>query len=198
MRNACATWAEGAYGSDGAPRSGRNDNRHRVEHELVERLPIYRRMAAQRLRSFVEAEEVVQAFALRALERAEQLREPLAVRGWLRRIFDTTLVDHCRRSTGRRSREVPFEVQLHDRADEAEAAPAMVADPAGVVVGLLPRLKPEYAEVIRQVDLMERSHAEAAGTLGITVNNLTVRLHRARGSLRAQLRAEPAWAAAFA
>ena len=198
MRGTCATLAEGGNGRGGASHGGQNDNRLRVEHELVARLPIYRRMAAQRLRSLVEAEEVAQAFALRALERAEQLREPLAVRGWLRRIFETTLIDHCRRSSSRRSREIPFDAQLHDRADESAPVAATVADPARVVVSLLPRLRPEYAEVIRQVDLMERSHAEAAGTLGITVNNLTVRLHRARGALRTQLRAEPARAAAFA
>jgi RNA polymerase sigma-70 factor (ECF subfamily) len=192
MRDAYAALPEGAYGSAGTFHRGRGGNRRQVEHELVERLPIYRRMAAQRLRSLVEAEEVAQAFALRALERADQLREPCALRGWLRRVFETTLIDHCRRSSGRRSREVPFETQLHDRAEESDPAAETLADPAGMVVALLPRLKPEYADVIRQVDLMERSRAEAAGDLGITVNNLTVRLHRARAALRSQLGAEPA------
>lgn len=186
------------YGEPHLQSRGMEASRRVVEGELIRNLPLYRRMAAQRLRSFVEAEEVAQSFALRALERAEQLREPLAVRGWLRRIFETTLIDHCRRSSGRRSREIRFEAQLHDRADEPGGPPEIVADLAGVVARLLPRLKPEYAEIIREIDLMERSHAEAAGTLGITVNNLTVRLHRARGALRSQLRAERACTATFA
>ena len=185
------------FRSTPTPADAVQSRRHAVEQELLECLPLYRRMAARRLRSLTEADEVAQAFALRALERAGQLRELPAVRGWLRRIFETVLVDHCRRSTGRRSREVPFEVHLHDRQDESAAAPT-APDPAGVVVSLLPRLKPEYAEIIRKVDLMDRSRAEAAGELGITVNNLTVRLHRARAALRTQLRAEPSWAAAFA
>jgi RNA polymerase sigma factor (sigma-70 family) len=171
--------------------------RRLVEAELVQRLPLYRRMAARRLRSLAEAEEVAQAFALKALERAGQLREPLAVGGWLRRIFETTLIDHCRRAGGRRAREVPFDAQLHDRA-EAEPPREAPGEAAAVVIGLLPRLKPDYARVIEQVDLLERSRAEAACDLGITTNNLTVRLHRARAALRTQLAADPAWRAAVA
>ena len=177
----------------GTLRSGRRA----VEDELVQRLPLYRRMAARRLRSLAEAEEVAQAFALKALERAGQLREPLAVRGWLRRIFETTLIDHCRRAGGRRAREVPFDAQVHDRA-EAEPPREAPGEAAAVVIGLLPRLKPDYARVIEQVDLLERSRAEAACDLGITTNNLTVRLHRARAALRTQLAADPAWRAAVA
>ena len=181
-------------GGTGAFRSGRR----LVEAELVQRLPLYRRMAARRLRSLAEAEEVAQAFALKALERAGQLREPLAVGGWLRRIFETTLIDHCRRAGGRRAREVPFDAQVHDRADEAEPPREAPAEAAAIVVRLLPRLKPDYAKVIEQVDLLERSRAEAAIELGVTVNNLTVRLHRARAALRSQLATNPDWLAAVA
>ena len=175
-----------------------HSGRRLVEAELVQRLPLYRRMAAQRLRSFVEAEEVAQSFALKALERADQLREPLAVRGWLRRIFETTLIDHCRRAGGRRARELPFDLQLHDRAEEVEPPREASGEAAAVVVRLLPRLKLEYARVIEEVDLKERSRGEAAREFGVTTNNLTVRLHRARAALRTQLATDPAWHAAVA
>ena len=160
-----------------------------VEHELVDSLPRYRRIAARRLRSIDDAEEVVQALAVKAVERAGQLRDSRAVRGWLRRIFETTLLDHCRRSSGRRAREVPFDVHLHDRAESSEPTGQALLDPAAAITKLLPRLKPEYADVIYRMDLLDRSRAEAAGELGISVNNLTVRLHRARAALREQLRA---------
>ena len=187
-----------ALGHDGGGSGASQSVRRLIEDELVARLPLYRRMAAQRLRSLVEAEEVAQAFALKALERAGQLREPRAVRGWLRRIFETTLIDHCRRAGGRRTREVPFDAQLHDRAEEAEPPREAAGEAAAIVVRLLPRLKPDYARVIEQVDLMERSRGDAARDLGVTTNNLTVRLHRARAALRTQLAADPAWGAAVA
>ena len=72
-----------------------------VRRELASNYKRYRTMAARRLRDDVAADDVVQAFALKALERAEQLRDIQAVHGWLRRLFETT-VGHCQ-SYGMRS-----------------------------------------------------------------------------------------------
>ena len=49
---------------------------------------------------------------------------------------------------------------------------------------LLPTLRPEYAEMIRRVDLEEELRSVAAADLGMTSNNLSVRLYRARQALR--------------
>ena len=57
----------------------------------------------------------------------------------------------------------------------------------GCVRTLLPTLKSEYAEVVRAVDLEERSVAEYAARAGITSNNAGVRLHRAREALFRQV-----------
>ena len=48
-------------------------------------------------------------------------------------------------------------------------------------------LKPEYATVIRRVDLDGASVAEFARESGITANNAGVRLHRAHDALRRQV-----------
>ena len=155
-----------------------------VRRALVESLPLYRRMAGRRLRSAIEADDVVQAFSLRALERAGQLRDPLAVRGWLRRIFETTLLDYCRASTRRRQREIAFDIDLHDRQQAPEQDDERFVDAAIILSALIARLRRDYAEVIANVELLERPRAAVAAELGVTVNNLTVRLHRARGALR--------------
>ena len=52
---------------------------------------------------------------------------------------------------------------------------------------VLPVLKPEYAEIIRRVDLEEASRQCVAGELGLTTNNVGVRLHRARRALRVEI-----------
>src|SRR3546814_19115504 len=49
---------------------------------------------------------------------------------------------------------------------------------------ILPALKPEYAEILRRVDLAEEPREAIAAALGLTIGNLTVRLHRARQALR--------------
>ena len=51
----------------------------------------------------------------------------------------------------------------------------------------LPALKPDYATLLRRLDLNGEASAPVAASLGITRNNLIVRLHRARRQLRERL-----------
>lgn len=52
---------------------------------------------------------------------------------------------------------------------------------------LIPNLKPEYADLIRRVDLGGESVGALADEIGLTVGNARVRLHRARAALRKEL-----------
>jgi RNA polymerase sigma-70 factor (ECF subfamily) len=49
---------------------------------------------------------------------------------------------------------------------------------------LLPALRPAYANLLNRIDIGGESPASVAKDLGVTPNNLTVRLHRARQALR--------------
>jgi RNA polymerase sigma-70 factor (ECF subfamily) len=51
----------------------------------------------------------------------------------------------------------------------------------------LPTLKPEYAEVLWRADLVGEQRDRTAKLLGTTVNNVGVRLYRARTALRKRL-----------
>ncbi len=167
-----------------------NEKRRLVRKELACCYLRYRAMAARRLRDETAADDVVQSFALNALERFEQLREVQAVHGWLRRLFETTLIDFCRRRGTRCQREVAFDIELHDRPHEALTD--SVPNPEGTIVSLLSHMKQEYADVIYRLDLKDQAKEDAARDLGITVNNLTVRAHRARRALREAIAAVPA------
>lgn len=149
----------------------------------------YRTMAARRLRDEIAADDVVQSFALKALERIDQLRDIEAVHGWLRRLFETTLIDFCRRRGTRCQREVAFEMELHDRPHEALTD--SVPDPEGTIMSLISNMRQEYADVIYRLDLKDQPKEDAARELGITVNNLTVRAHRARRALRDAIETVP-------
>ncbi|WLA68949.1 RNA polymerase sigma factor [Bradyrhizobium diazoefficiens] len=85
-----------------------------------------------------------------------------------------------------RTREMPFPHELNDRlaADQDSAANAAVCECLHTHLSLL---KPEHAEVIRRVDLAGEPRELVAADLGVTVNNLTVRLHRARHALKVRL-----------
>ena len=164
------------------PRPSQVCSHFAVRSELVASLPFYRRVASRSLRNPHEAEDVIQSFALKALERASQLREPLAARGWLWRLLNTTLLDHLRLRGRRGAREIRFDARYHDIAEDPVPSPD--AELSRILTGALASLKPNYAEILVEVDLHERPTAEVAAQLGITMNNLAVRLHRARRSAR--------------
>lgn len=49
---------------------------------------------------------------------------------------------------------------------------------------LLPSIPPQYRDLLSSVDLQGEDIGEVASRLGVTRNNLTVRLHRARKHLK--------------
>ena len=150
---------------------------------LVERHREFLAFLETRVRSRAVAEEILQAAFVRSLEKADAIRDSESAVAWFYRLLRNAVVDHFRRSAA------------EGRALEREA---LLAEPAGMdpelrgaicacIAGLLPTLKPEYAEMLRIVDLEERPLAEAAEALGITTNNAAVRAHRARQALKRQL-----------
>lgn len=157
-----------------------------VRRALVEAREEFLAFLHHRLGSRDEAEELLQHFSLRALERAWQLRDVRTVRGWLGRILATTLVDHQRRAIRRRRREVKME---QADVESLTIEPDREADEAicNCLHKLLPTLKPEYADVVWRSDLLGEPRDRIAASLGTTLNNIAVRLHRGRQALRKRL-----------
>ena len=52
---------------------------------------------------------------------------------------------------------------------------------------ILPMLRKDYSEIIWRADLLSEPRERIAASLGTTVNNVTVRLHRGRQALRKHL-----------
>lgn len=157
-----------------------------VRRALVEARQSFLAFLRQRLGNQDEAEDVLQRFALRALEHASELREVRSVRSWLGRVLASTIVDHQRRVIRRRRREVAMEqVDVENvAADPADDGDAAICT---CMYKLLPTLKPEYAEVIWRADLLDEPRDRIAASLGTTLNNVTVRLHRGRQALKKRL-----------
>lgn len=138
----------------------------------------------RRLGSRPDAEEVLQGAYLRAIERGLPEAEGDGLVAWFYRVLRNALTDRARRrdAEGRSTERLAREL-----ADAQEPEPELRAAICACVHDLLPGLKPEYADVVRAVDLDERALSEVAADRAITVNNATVRLHRARQALRKQL-----------
>lgn len=123
-----------------------------------------------------QADDVVQTALLRALEKKETLREPKRLRAWLFQIARHALIDLARHN----SRQVA-------EAHLEPASPDEYPSPCACASNLVNDLAPAQAEMVRLVDLEEKTLGEAAQEVGTTVNNATVRLHRARKKLRDEL-----------
>lgn len=157
-----------------------------VQRALIEARKEILQFLQQRLRDHDLAEEVLQAFSLRALERAHQLRDVRTVRGWLGRILATTIVDHHRSANRRRRREI--EVEESDLENQSILPDAELdAAICNCLYRLLPTLKPEYADIVWRADILGEPRDRLAASLGTTLNNVTVRLHRGRQALRRRL-----------
>lgn len=139
-----------------------------------------------RLRDRNEAEEVLQAFSVRALERAAQIRDVRTVRGWLGRVLATTIVDHQRSAIRRRRREVDVDrVSLENQPVDPDLE--LDAAVCNCLYRLLPTLKPEYSDIVWRANILGEPRDRLAATLGTSLNNVTVRLHRGRRALRKRL-----------
>jgi RNA polymerase sigma factor (sigma-70 family) len=133
-----------------------------------------------------EAEEVLHAFCVRALEKAKTLRETRAVRSWLSRVLATTVSDYRRRQSVHRRRHVAGSPEdLPAVAERIDHGQALAAAICACIEGLLGALSVDQAHVITRLDLRGESRRTVAQDLGLSVNALTVRLHRARQALRA-------------
>lgn len=136
-----------------------------------------------------EAEEVLQRFMLKAIERSADLRELDSVRGWLGRVLATTIIDHQRTVIRRRMREQATDPDELSKMSDLAVTPDAETDQAvcNCLYKLLPTLKADYAQVIWRADLLDEPRDRIAVSLGTSLNNVTVRLHRARQALKTRL-----------
>ncbi len=155
-----------------------------VQRALVEARQEILQFLQQRLRNRDEAEEVLQRFSVRALERASQLRDVQTMRGWLGRILATTIIDYQRSANRRRRREIQVD---QGEIDGLPADAELDAAICNCLYRLLPTLKPEYADIVWRADILGEPRDRLAASLGTSLNNVTVRLHRGRQALRRRL-----------
>jgi RNA polymerase sigma-70 factor (ECF subfamily) len=161
------------------------DPAHPATPEVIARLVASHReflgFLERRLPNRQVAEEILQAAFVRAIERGGAIRNEESALAWFYRLLRNSLTDHYRKQAA--GREVPAELDQ----DTAFMEPELKGAICTCMGALLPTLKPEYADIVRRVDLEERPIGEVAVALGISSNNATVRLHRGRQALKRQL-----------
>jgi len=150
---------------------------------LVENHRRFLAFVERRVSSRPDAEEIVQSAFARGLERGGDVRDEERTVAWFYRLLRNGIVDYYRTRAGRERM-----AEAYGREFESEQAPPEIeAELCSCFEPLLGTMKPEYAEILRRVDLEETRPADFARETGISANNAMVRLHRARTALRQRL-----------
>ena len=127
------------------------------------------------------AEDILQDAFVRGIGKQGSLRDDESAVAWFYRILRNAVVDHYRR---RGAEARGLEILGRDGDPEVPLGPDLEHAVCACVRDVVGALKPEYGDILRRVDLEEIPLAEASHQLGLTANNATVRLHRARAALR--------------
>ncbi|MCK6503397.1 RNA polymerase sigma factor [Myxococcota bacterium] len=139
----------------------------------------------RRMGSREQAEEVLQEALVKGVERHGALREEERAVAWFYRVLRNTMNDHFRRQASQRARQVD-DAQVWDTlADPQDRELRDLV--CGCVGRLLDTLKPEYADILRAVELQEEAVKDYGARLGISAGNAGVRVFRARKALLAQV-----------
>ena len=141
----------------------------------------------RRLGNRADAEDVLQTAFLRLVAHQGSLREEGKLVPWFYRLLRNLLTDHYRHrdAVARLEQSVAAETETTTNGEDRELFQAVCT----CVYDVLAALKPEQAAVIRRVELEGEALKRVASDLGITPNNASVRLHRARRALRDALEA---------
>ena len=158
--------------------------------ELNTQRNAFKAFLTARVGSEAEAEDILQNGLLKALQRAGELQDDTKLTAWFYQLLRNAVVDHYRARGSTRKRHEALGEMIATLGEDVVAAPkGWEAQLCGCLGSVVDTLKPRHAELLRRVDLDGESVQTAAKALGITPNNASVTLLRARRELREKLQA---------
>jgi RNA polymerase sigma-70 factor, ECF subfamily len=154
--------------------------------QLIASLPRLTQLARSLTTRAADAEDLVQATCLRALERGPTLRQGANVVGWLARVMRNLHIDQAR-SPARRATALPTDNELAGRLPERMPLWRQVADED--VERLVPSLSPQLQAVWQLHHRHGLDQSQIAARLRIPRATVATRVYRARAVLRERLAA---------
>ena len=132
-------------------------------------------------------DDIIQETFIKVQKNLKQLREESKISSWIFRIAYNLCLDHFRKM-GQSSKNFRIFVEKKEILSEPLFQKEFEQHQMGECIQDKIRLLPEsYQTVLILYDLMEFSHQEIAEIVEISVDNVKVRLHRARKKLKAIL-----------
>ncbi len=158
-------------------------DRTAVTDALLAHRNVFKAFLASRVGNEADAEDLLQNGLVKAMERSGEIKDGEKVVAWFYQVLRNVLIDHARSRSAAAKRDDAWASETTTLADDDEAERHICA----CFEKMLPGMKPTQAELIRRVELQGEPVAQVALALGMTANNASVTLHRARADLRAKL-----------
>jgi RNA polymerase sigma factor (sigma-70 family) len=130
------------------------------------------------------AEDILQTAYLRAFEHQDDFQPSESAVAWFYRLLRNAVIDSYRRHA---AKDRALEAWTRELESSAEPSASVQDEVCACLGGVIDSLKPEYAEVLRAVDLGEQRVQEFAEQHSISASNAGVRAYRARAALRKEL-----------
>jgi RNA polymerase sigma factor (sigma-70 family) len=160
-------------------------DRERVANVLVENHRAFLAFLERRVGDRALAEDLLQDAFTRNLDRLSDIPDEALV-PWFYKVLRNAAIDRHRRKGAEERALAAFTQELADAAQPDEEFHREICACVGRLANTL---KPEYAEVLRAVDVEETPVKAFAEAAGLTASNVGVRLFRAREALRRQVTA---------
>lgn len=160
----------------------------KIAAELNTQRNAFKAFLTARVGSEADAEDLLQNGLLKALRSADELQDDAKLTAWFYQLLRNVVIDHYRaRSSVHRKHDALGEM-ISTLGEDISAAPKdWEAQLCGCLGGVVATLKPQQAELLRRVDLEGEPVQAAAKAMGISANNASVVLFRARKELRVKL-----------
>ena len=172
----------------------RTGDREALEAVLATVAPSIHRFGLRMCKNVHDAEDVLQDTLINVADHLDDFEGRSSLSSW---VFALTRSACARKRRGLKNRPPVSDERLAEAPDRSPTPEARAADHelASILSGALDGLSDEYREVVLLRDVEGLSAPEAASSLGISVDALKSRLHRAREALRTALRPtlEPSW-----
>jgi RNA polymerase sigma-70 factor (ECF subfamily) len=154
----------------------------------------------RRLVGEAEAEDVAQETFVKANKALDGFRGDSSLSTWLYRIATNAAMDHLRKPASRRAPPIPGglpddDSSVGDAIAPGDSAPVLDTllirkDMNECIRGIVDSLPENYRTVLVLSDLEGMTNAEIAEVVGISLDTVKIRLHRARTRLREELKAK--------
>jgi RNA polymerase sigma factor (sigma-70 family) len=167
-------------------------NAEPIGSDLIRRLldkdSAFRAFIRRRIDNPAVADDVLQQAFVRAIEHHHSVRDDESVVAWFYRVLRNTIIDYYRtQGVESRRNEALLQELTHLGEDQERPFDELQEAACQCLHDFLPVLRPNYTEILRRIDLHGETLGDVANDLKVTLNNLTVRLHRARQALRRHL-----------